>query len=395
MFEYQKYGRFFAQVAGKMESLCEEELRELGARNTRAVYRGVSFEADHAALYRINYMSRLTTRVLAPLLTFSCHSTRYLKKTAASIAWEQLLSLDRTFAITASVSNSGITHSRYAALCLKDGIADYFTAKYGKRPNVDIKNPDVRFNLHIDRNKAVVSLDVSGESLHKRGYRLVPGEAPMPETLAAALIRLSGWNGERPLWDCMCGSGTILCEALMHYCRLPAQHLRKTFGFCNLPDFDRKLWGEIRTELAKAVRPLPKGLLSGSDRSKKALAVARRNLSHLPFNESIRLSCAPFSEAPHEDNTIIVCNPPYGIRLGARGEVAELYRAFGDFLKKKCCGTSAYIYIGDTSLRTAFGLKPSWRVPLANGKIEGEMLRIDSYRIAFRKRAAPKKTDAQ
>jgi putative N6-adenine-specific DNA methylase len=385
MFEYQKYNRYFAQVAGKMEQFCEQELAQLGAENTRVTYRGVYFTADKATLYRINYMSRLTTRVLAPLLTFSCHSARYLKKTAANIAWEEILSLSRTFAITASVSNSGIKHSLYAALCLKDGIADYFTAACGKRPDVDTENPDIRFNLHIERNKAVVSLDISGDSLHKRSYRLSAGEAPMQETLAAALVRLSRWSGDRPLWDCMCGSGTILCEALMHYCKIPAQYLRRNFGFFHMPGYDPDIWEKVKSECVKDMRPLPGGLIRGSDKSEKAVEIASKNLGRLPYHEAVDLTCAPFQETSSYEQGLVICNPPYGIRLGKRKEVETLYRELGNFLKKKCNGTSAYIYIGDTSLWKFIGLKPSQRIPLANGPLQGELLRIDSYKIPFRK----------
>ena len=246
MFEYQKNSVFFAQVTGKMEEMGELELQELGARNTKKVYRGIYFEADHADLYRINYNSRLLSRVLAPLITFYCDNPNILLKAASDIQWEDIFTVEKTFAITASVSMSKIDNSLYAAMRLKDGIADYFTGKFGKRPNVDTINPDVRINLHIEKNDAVISLDTSGESLHKRGYRLLAGEAPMQETLAAAIIRLSKWDGEKPLLDCMCGSGTILCEALMHYCRIPAQFLRKKFGFLNLPDFDKNIWKDIK-----------------------------------------------------------------------------------------------------------------------------------------------------
>ena len=166
-------------------------------------------------------------------------------KLAKQIKWDKMFSLDQTFAITSTVSKSTINNSLYASQVLKDGIADYFRAKFGKRPNVETVNPDVRFNLFIEKDNAVLSLDTSGESLHKRGYRLLAGEAPMQETLAAAIIRLSKWDGEKPLLDCMCGSGTILCEALMHYCRIPAQKLRKKFGFFHLPDFDRICLGKI------------------------------------------------------------------------------------------------------------------------------------------------------
>ena len=256
MFEYQKNSVFFAQVTGKMEEMGEQELLELGSKNTRKVYRGIYFEAGHPELYRINYNSRLLSRVLAPLTTFYCDNPNVLLKAAADIKWEEIFTLDKTFAITASVAMSKIDNSLYAAMRLKDGIADYFTAKFGKRPNVDTTNPDVRINLHIEKNDAVISLDTSGESLHKRGYRLLAGEAPMQETLAAAIIKISKWDGEKPLLDCMCGSGTILAEALMHYCRIPAQYLRKKFGFVNLPDFDLKIWNEIQKEADDKIRPL-------------------------------------------------------------------------------------------------------------------------------------------
>ena len=215
-------------------------------------------------------------------------------KTAEKIRWEEIFSVDKTFAISASAAKSQITNSLYASQVLKDGIADYFRAKFGKRPNVETVNPDVRFNLHIEKDNAVISIDTSGESLHKRGYRLLAGEAPMQETLAAAIIRLSKWDGENPLWDCMCGSGTILCEALMSYSRIPAQKLRKNFGFSYLPDFDLKLWEKVKKEWDEKIRPLPKGILIGSDKSQRVIDVAKSNLSRLPFSENVRLSCHPF-----------------------------------------------------------------------------------------------------
>jgi putative N6-adenine-specific DNA methylase len=385
MFEYQKYNQYFAQVPEKMEILCERELQGLGATDTKAVYRGIRFSADKATLYRINYLSRLTTRVLAQLLTFDCHSTRYLKKTAANIPWETILSLDSTFAITASLANSAITHSHYAALCLKDGIADYFSAKYGKRPNVDIKKPDVRINLHIERNKAVVSIDTSGESLHKRGYRQSGDLAPMQETLAAALLNVSGWQGETPLWDCMCGSGTILCEALMLYCNVPAQYLRTNFGFMYMPDYDPGIWHTVKAGCLKKIRPLPKGLLRGSDKSDKAIAATKTNLRSLPGHDAVALACMPFQRAQPFEKATIITNPPYGVRIGTKEEVTELYAELGDFLKQKCCGTTAYIFVGDTTLGKHIGLRPSKKTPLNNGPIEGQLLRIDSFSGTFRK----------
>ncbi len=378
MYEYQSKG-FFAQVPGMMEELCEQELIELGATNTKAAYRGVYFDADKTTLYKINYTSRLLSRVLAPLKSFHCHNTNVLYKSASQIEWEDFLSIEKTFSISASVAKSNINNSLFASQRLKDAIADYFRNKYDKRPSVNTVNPDVRFNLHIEKDEAVISLDTSGESLHKRGYRLLAGEAPMQETLAAAIIRISEWDGENTLWDPMCGSGTILCEALMHYCRIPAQKLRKNFGFFNLPDFDGEVWNKLKTECDSKIRPLPKGIISGSDKSQRILEVAKDNLSRLPYADSVELKCRPFEHVDKFENGTLITNPPYGIRLGNIDDVKILYKELGDFLKTNCKGTSAFIYTGDPALRKSIGLRTSKRIPLVNGKLEGVLFQIDSY----------------
>ncbi len=386
MNQYQTNNTFFAQVLGKMEELCEQELVELGAKNTRVTYRGIYFEADLLTVYRINYTSRTITRILAPLKSFRCRDANSIMKMAEKIAWDKLFSFNQTFAITSSVSNSSITNSLYASQVLKDGIADYFRSKFGKRPNVETINPDIRFNLFIERDNAVLSLDTSGESLHKRGYRLLAGEAPMQETLAAAIVRLSKWDGEKSFLDPMCGSGTILCEALMHYCRIPAQKLRKKFGFFNLPDFNKAAWEKLKSDADSKIRSLPKEIISGSDISQTALKVAKENLSRLPFSDSITLSARPFQHIKQFENGVLVTNPPYGMRLGEKVEVENLYKELGDFLKLKCNGTSAFIYTGEPSLRKHIGLKTTRRIPLDNGKLEGVLLQIDSYEGSRKKK---------
>jgi putative N6-adenine-specific DNA methylase len=385
MYEYNSTG-YFAQVPGMMEELCEQELKELGASDTKVSYRGVYFTAEKETLYKINYTSRLLSRVLAPLKSFHCNNTHVLYKTGLKINWEDFLSVEKTFSISASVAKSNITNSLFASQRLKDSIADYFRNKYEKRPSVDTVSPDVRFNLHIEKDKAVISLDTSGESLHKRGYRLLSGEAPMQETLAAAIIRLSEWNGESPLWDPMCGSGTIICEALMHYCRIPAQYLRKKFGFFNLPDFDLELWEKIKKDCDSKIRPLEKGIISGSDKSQKILETAQNNLSRLPYSASVELKCHPFQHVKKFENGTLITNPPYGIRLGETEDVKALYKELGDFLKTNCKGTSAFIYTGDPALRKSIGLRTSRRVPLVNGKLEGVLLQIDSYEGSKKKK---------
>ncbi len=222
MYAYQQNHRYFAQVAEGLEEPAADELKPLGAREIRLAYRGLYFEADPAALYRINYQSRLATRVIATLLVVACHTTDTLYKRAKSLAWKEFFSAEQTLAVFANVSHSKIRHSQYAALCLKDAIVDYFREECGRRPSVERSDPDVWISLFIDKDRAAIGIDTSGGSLHRRGYRKEAVEAPMQETVAAAILRRAEWDGSRPLHDPMCGSGTLLAEALMHYCRIPA-----------------------------------------------------------------------------------------------------------------------------------------------------------------------------
>ena len=384
MFEYIKYSKYYAQAAGETEEICARELTELGATKVEAAYRGVSFCADTETMYRINYCSRLCIRILAPILTFDCHSPKYLTKTAMNVEWDKLLKINQTFSISASVGDSNITHSLYASQCLKDGIADWFNAKYGRRPNVDVDNPDVHFHLRIYRNRAIISLDTSGLALHKRGYRVSSVLAPMQETLAAAMVNLCDWDKKTPIWDPMCGSGTILAELLMLYCNIPAQYLRKNFGFETMPDFDNKIWQKVKQEEDAKIIELPSGLIYGSDKDSNALKSAQKNLAMLPGGQKVSLRVADFKEKENFENSVIITNPPYGVRMGEKDEAETLYRDFGNFLKKKANGTTAFIYIGDATMKKAFGLKPSFGKKLINGSLEGLFLRIESFRVKFR-----------
>ncbi|MBU4230263.1 MAG: class I SAM-dependent RNA methyltransferase, partial [Proteobacteria bacterium] len=323
-FVYQKNNSYFAQVAENVEPLAERELAALGATQVNPVYRGVYFTATPEALYRIVYQTRLCTRVLAPLLHFDCHSTKYLYKTALTIPWVELFDREQTFVITATVSDSKITHSQYASLCLKDAIVDQFQEKFGARPNVDKRNPDLIFNLHIHKNTAVISLDASGGSLHRRGYRQESVEAPIQESLAASIIDLTQWDGERTLIDPMCGSGTLLCEGLMRYCRIPAAYLWENFGFMYFPDFAPEIWQQVKAEADAQIRSLPEGLIMGSDAAKLAVKAARINLGQLPYGKEVVVRTSRFQELEPISNAVIVSNPPYGVRLGAQAEAAAL-----------------------------------------------------------------------
>jgi putative N6-adenine-specific DNA methylase len=381
MFQYQQHKQYFAQIASGFEEPAEAELKSLGATEIKSAYRGLHFEADPETLYRINYTSRLIVRVLAPLVTFDCHSDNYLHQTALKQDWSQFMTPSDTFAVHAVTSNTpSLTHSQYAALKVKDAVCDFFRQKCGERPNVDTQSPDLGIHLFVRTNRATISIDVSGGSLHRRGYRTVSVEAPMQETLAAAIIRLSGWDGERPLIDPMCGSGTLLCEAAMHYCRIPAGFLRKKWGFERLPDFDSNLWKKVKTEADAAMRPLPAGLLIGSDINRDAVRATRTNLNNLPGCKD-RFQCSEKNvfAFPTIENSTIVVNPPYGVRLGDRESAEALMKEFGDFLKQRCTGCTAYVYAGDRQLLKKVGLKPEWKKELNNGGLEGILGKIDLY----------------
>lgn len=378
-YEYQLNGRFFAQVSEGLEQLAAEELSELKAENIRTAYRGIHFQADLEALYTINYDSRIISRVLAPLIAFHCHSYDYLYRRAKGVEWSDFLTADKTFAVFSNVSNSMIRHSQYAARCLKDAIVDYFKAGGSRRPSVDKASPDVWISLYIENNRAVLSLDTSRGPLHRRGYREQTVTAVMQETLAAAVIRLTSWDGSLPLYDPMCGSGTLLSEALMLYCRIPSGRLRTHFGFESLPDFDPVLWKRIRQREERRIRDLPEGLIAGSDLSPRAVEISRTNLKNLPHGDKVELCTRDFRKLQNMGNRIIVCDPPYGIRLKGKEDLPTLYKSFGDFLKKECRGATAFLYLGNRDLMRHIGLKPSWKIPLLSGGLDGRLVKYELY----------------
>ncbi len=379
MYLYQKTARYFAQTADDLKTIAADELESLGASDIFPAYRGLYFNAPPGILYKINFQSRLINRVLAPIVRFACHTDKVLYKKALEIHWDDFLTPDLTFAVFASVSHSAMTHSRFAALRLKDAVADYFMAEYGRRPSVDTREPDVWLNLHIENNKAVISFDTSGGSLHRRGYRAKSVEAPMAETLAAAIIRLSGWEGDVPLIDPLCGSGTLLCEAWMAATRTPAGILRKHFGFERLPDFDADLWARVRKKaLAGRIR-VRDGLISGSDISGRAVRTARENCTALGAGGSVRIVQQDVFGIDRIENAVIICNPPYGIRMKQPGGTAGFYKSLGDFLKQRCTGCTAYIYFGDRTQIGELGLKPSWKKPLSNGGLDGRLVKVALY----------------
>lgn len=381
MFIYQQSLTYFAQIAEGFDELAQQELASLGACRIQSAFRGFHFTADTETLYRINYQSRLVSRVLAPLAAFTCRDRADLYRQAKAIDWHTILSLDHTFGVLANVSgNENLRHSKFAALCLKDALVDQFRETSGRRPDVDKIAPDVWIHLYIDRQQAAISLDTSGGALHRRGYRKESVAAPMKETLAAAMIALSGWQTERPLYDPMCGSGTVLCEAAMAAARIPAGYLRRAFGFFRLPDFDKHLWQKVKTRADSEIRTLPSGLVAGSDLDRKAVRASRSNLRELlSGSPSVQVSCKAFQDIERLENHVILCNPPYGIRLNETPRLGQFYKAFGDFLKQRCKGSEAYLFFGNREMIKKIGLKPAWKKPMRNAGLDGRVVKFELY----------------
>jgi 23S rRNA (guanine2445-N2)-methyltransferase len=379
-FLYQQSKRYVVQVPEGLEPLAARELEALGAGRLIPGFRAIAFSADPATVYRIHYQARLIMRLLAPLAEFRCRNRDDLYRAGKSVDWPALFSPDRTFAVHANVSgNENLRHSKFAALCLKDAIADRFRDDSGKRPDVDARDPDLWLNLYIDKEQATIALDTSVAAFNRRGYRIRSIDAPMQEVLAAAMVAHSGWDGESPLYDPMCGSGTLLCEAMMAYGRVPAGYLRKANGLRLLPDFHEGLWRGIKKEADEKIRRIPVGLVSGSDIDPAAVKAANLNCRNLPGGERINIYRKDFNELPDLRQTVILCNPPYGIRSMPEQDLADFYRRFGDFLKQRCSGATAYIYFGNREMLKHIGLKPAWKRPMKNAGIDGRLAKFELY----------------
>ncbi len=377
MYLYQQNQRYFAQVAAGIEQPAAEEFAALGADDIRPMHRGFSFGADPRTLYRICYASRLAGRVLAPLVHFRCHSSKYLYRTCRDIAWEEFISPEHTFKVSANLVASKLRHSQYVALRIKDAVADRFNDRCGRRPSVDRHHADFRLHLHVEHNRATLYIDVGGGALHRRGYRRHDVTAPLQETVAAAIIRLSGWQADTTLVDPMCGSGTLVIEAHMAACRIPAAWLGRKFGFFHLPEFSRSLWQRVRSEENSRIRKA--GRLTGSDIDPAAVAAARKNAAPLPHAKNIRWQNRPFADIPGLQGATIVCNPPHGIRLRPGRHIGDFLKEFGDFLKRRCSGSTAFIYLGDRELIKHIGLRPAWKKPLASGGLDGRLVKYELY----------------
>jgi putative N6-adenine-specific DNA methylase len=371
--------RFFATCARGIENVLASELRDTGAGNIQVGRGGVHFEGTQSTLYQANLWLRTAIRVLCPILEAPVTSPEELYEAVRAIDWSQYLTPDHTLAVDCNVRDSRITHSKYAALKTKDAICDQFVERCGRRPSVDVEKPMVGLNLHIYQNHAVLSLDSSGESLHKRGYRPILTKAPLNEALAAAIVLLTGWKGDTPFVDPMCGSGTVPIEAAWLALHRPPGLTRKHFGFQGWMDYDVKLWTDLRDEARRCVLkklPMP---ISGFDIRKDAITFSHGNARAAGIGSLIQFEVrdiAEFRPPPGPPGTII-CNPPYGERIGEEKDLKPLYRTLGEFLRDRCSGWSAFVFTGNARLARYIDISPTAQTPLFNGKIPCRLLRFD------------------
>ena len=371
---------FFATTAKGLEDILAEEFRQLGIAVTSVEKGGVRFLGDTAAWYRANLWLRTAQRILMPIAEFSCTTPQQLYDGVRSVNWPAYITPDMTFAVDGKLRDSALTHSGFVALKTKDAIADAMRDSCGRRPNVDTRDPDLRVNVHLFRNHCTVSLDTSGTGLDRRGYRMDTGEAPLRETLAAALVYLSGWDGKVPLVDPMCGSGTIPIEASLMASRRPPGLMRERYGFHRWPGFDRPLWSKLVREAKEQVAPNIPGAVFGQDVSARAIANACENSKKAGVDALVTFKKGDMLElTPPSPPGILVFNPPYGVRLGEIEVLQLLYKKIGDVLKQRCTGYTAYLLTGNPELSKWIGLKAARRVVLFNGPIECRLLKYELY----------------
>lgn len=377
---------YFSTCPKGIEPLLADELRALGAAAVRETRAGVAFQGALETAYRACLWSRLASRVLLPLARFPAPSAEALYEGVQAVSWRDHLSADRTLAVDAVTSQSAIAHSHFAALKVKDAIVDQLRAAFGRRPSVDTVHPDVRVNLYLHRDEAILSIDLAGESLHRRGYRAEATEAPLKENLAAAILIRAGWpalaRDSAPLVDPMCGSGTLPIEAALMAADIAPGLLRRRFGFETWSGHDSRIWQNLRAEAearrAEGLRRLPR--IQGYDNDRRAIEVARQNLARaglagrVAFEIRALADCAP-AEPPVPG--LVVANPPYGERLGEAAELGALYAELGQALKRCYSGWRAAVFTGNPALGQHLGLRARRLHTLYNGALECKLLHFD------------------
>jgi putative N6-adenine-specific DNA methylase len=369
--------QFVAKTLHGLEDVLVNELTAIGASNVVKQRRMVSFEGDTETLYRANFQIRTATRILLPIFEFKARNEEELYGIAKKFDWTTVMDLSHKFAVDATVTSEVFTHSHYIALKLKDAVADHFRDRFGKRPFVDPKNPHIQLHIHISDQDCTILLDSSGESLHKRGYRLNQDLAPINEVLAAGLIYLSGWDGTTPFIDPMCGSGTILIEAALIARGIAPGVFRKNFGFENWLNFDKGIFEKVFNDESyeRDVKPT----IIGCDLSRRACDIALSNFKNAGMQKFITINNQSiFDFFPPAGPGVAITNPPYGERL-KKEQLTIFYKQVGDCFKQRYQDYSVWMISGNIEALKNFGLHPTKTATLFNGPIECKYQRFDIY----------------
>lgn len=364
---------YFSPCPRGLEPLLAEDVASVGATDVKQVPGGVEFAGDLSCCYRVNLESHIATRVLWRLATADYHGEDDIYRLARGVDWPRLFAVDRTIRIYVTAQRSPLKSLEFITLRVKDAVCDRFRDATGQRPTVNTKAPDVRIHLFLTDHRATLYLDTSGEPLWQRGHKIAKVEAPLKENLAAGILRLTGWQPGVPLLDPMCGSGTFLLEAAQMSLADPPGMNREPGGFAfeRLISFQPELWRDVQKSAVAARRVAESLPIWGSDLSSDAVARARQNLAHAGFDDLVTVECADLLQrtAPAPTGTLI-CNPPYGERLGELDELAVLYPRLGDVLKRNFSGWDCWFLSADTRLPKLIGLKPMRKIPLYNGALE-------------------------
>ena len=359
-----------------LEDVLAEELVRLGANNIQKERRAVSFTGDLALMYKANLYLRTASRVLVPILSFKAEDADAVYEQVKQVDWSQYMTLQTGFAIDATVYSEEFRHSKYVTYRVKDAIADWWTEREGKRPNVRVTDPDLLLNVHIAGKQVTLSLDSSGESLHKRGYRVANTEAPINEALAAGMLLMAGWKGQCDFYDPMCGSGTLLIEAALIAQNIAPGIFRKAFAFEKWNNFDAELWEEVYNDDSQE-RPFEHKIY-GSDAGFYAVQAALKNIKSAGQNKVIEvrqvriqeLHDLPLNADMPVPKALVMMNPPYGERLSQDKDVLRLYQDIGSALKHQFTGATAWIISSNEEAMKCLGLKPSEKIHLMNGELD-------------------------
>ena len=360
-----------------LEPVLAKELTQLGAKDVTPGRRMVSFKGDKELLYRANFQLHTAIRILKPIKHFRALSADDVYEGVKDIDWSEYIKQDKTFAVDSVVFSEEFRHSKFVAYKVKDAIVDQFREKTGKRPNISVSNPDIRLNIHIAEDQCTLSLDSSGESLHRRGYRQESVEAPLNEVLAAGMILMTGWQGDTDFIDPMCGSGTLLIEAALIARNMAPGLFRKEFAFEKWSDFDRELFDEIYNDDSKE-RDF-RHHIYGYDVDIKAVNTARMNVRAAGLSSDITIEERDFKDfTKPQDKSIIVTNPPYGERISTP-DLLGTYKMIGERLKHEFMGNDAWILSYREECFDQIGLKPSIKIPLFNGSLECEFRKYQLF----------------